>query len=358
MSKTKHSGLNILRIFVMLQIVYGHFMLYGGIKERMINEGGINNLIYYLFFFTSRCPVYILIALSGYFLIQKTDIVQYCKKKIINTWIVMLFYSFVISFIIVTAVLLYKGEAGIKPVAKNFISGVTPFLGNKWYYMTNYILVLAVAPIINVGLSKVSQKYYTIILAGGLFVLSAWPVLSGLSDLFSMNYIIDHLEGKSFLNFVYMYMLGGYIAKYGSEFKCPKILSAGIFVLSAVANTILVYMIPSYLEYAKFNDNFLSIIQCVCLILFFKNIKINSVIINKISKGNIGVYLITEHGAIRSYLWSKLNAELIWSENKFIIWINIFLIVVVVYLLSNIAEQIRALVSNKMHKVKTAGYKV
>lgn len=352
MSKAKHGGLNILRIFVMLQIVYGYFMLYGGIKERMISDGGINKLIYYLFFFTSRCPVYILIALSGYFLIQKTDIVQYCKKKIINTWMVMLFYSFVISFIIVTAVLLYKGEAGIKPVAKSFISGVTPFLGNKWYYMTNYILVLAVAPIINVGLSKISQKYYTIILAGGLLVLSIWPVLSGSSSLFSMNYIIDHLEGKSFLNFVYMYMLGGYIVKYGSEFKCPNILTAGIFVVSAVANTILVYLIPSYLQYAKFNDNFFSIIQCVCLILFFKNINVNSAIIDKISKGNIGVYLITEHGIIRSYLWSKLNAELIWQENKFVVWINIFLVVAAVYLISNMVEQIRALVSDKIKTVR------
>lgn len=343
----------------MLQIVYGHFMLYGGIKEKMINDGGINKLIYYLFFFTSRCPVYILIALSGYFIIQKTNAVQYCKRKIINTWKVMLFYSFVISFIIVAAISLYKGEvSGIKPIVKKLISGVTPLLGNKWYYMTNYILVLAVAPIINAGLSKMSQKYYTIILAGGLFVLSIWPVLSGSSNLFSMNYIIDHLEGKSFLNFVYMYMLGGYIAKYGSEFKCPSILTAGIFVLSAAANTILVYVIPSYLEYAKFNDNFFSIIQCVCLILFFKNINVNSAIINKISKGNIGVYLITEHGTIRSYLWSKLNVELIWQENKFIVWINIFLIVAAVYLLSNMLEQIRTFVSDKMHKIKPIRYKV
>ena len=63
----RESGIELLRIILMLQVVFLHICDYGEYSVYPPDKGGVDCLVYWIMMFMSRTTVYVYIALTGYF---------------------------------------------------------------------------------------------------------------------------------------------------------------------------------------------------------------------------------------------------------------------------------------------------
>ncbi|MDY4693990.1 MAG: acyltransferase family protein [Blautia sp.] len=204
MSGKRDSNIELLRIITMILIV-GHHYVFHGLYNSMIT-GGVTNLwsnggtgraIASLLYPGGRVGNYIFFMLSGYFLINRTESIKI--RKVIN---IVIFYGITLS--LVTGLL---GLMGILPegvrfsgIIKNSVIGLfTPITG-VWWFITAYILLMLLVPIINGYISKLTLKGYFVSLA------LIWLPSSVIDYMFNSPLIEIEMA-------VYFYMLGGFLRK-------------------------------------------------------------------------------------------------------------------------------------------------
>ena len=113
------------------------------------------------------------------------------------------------------------------------------------------------------------------------------------------------------------------------------------FISLGCIQLVLSTLIPSYSKVSWYNDNILSIMQCICLILFFKNLKFKSKTVNYISTYTLAIYIIHEHPLLRSYIWNHLfifNRQ--FFESGFF-YLKVPLICIIIFISCMITEFIR-----------------
>ncbi|MBQ1992433.1 MAG: acyltransferase, partial [Clostridia bacterium] len=73
--KERQSGIELLRIIAMLQIIYLHLYQYGGLRAGSANAGDLDRFATLFIWSFCRAPVDIFIMITGYFMITaKFDI--------------------------------------------------------------------------------------------------------------------------------------------------------------------------------------------------------------------------------------------------------------------------------------------
>ena len=86
-----------------------------------------------------------------------------------------------------------------------------------------------------------------------------------------------------------------------------------------------------------YNDNPLVVLQCICIFRTFERLDLSklpriSSVINYISAGNLGVYMIHEHPIIRYVIWSRLfstDSLTFYTEEHYLL--IFILIIILVY---------------------------
>lgn len=358
-NKKRESGIELLRIILMIQIVFLHISDYGGYKEAAMTIGGITKVIYLGMWLLCRCPVPLLILLTGYFMVDR----EITLKEMVGKWIsvhnTMWFYAISITLLCGVAVVFKVPLNGLPEMTKvECITAFFPFLNRTWFFMTNYLLVLFLAPFINIVLSRLDKKHYFTLVAGLFFLLTIWTSLTridGINEVISLKKVVVNESGKSLYMFLFLYILGGYIRMHIPEKRCEE--NSGKFSLGRVAdwkwliiflglwfiNVLSAGYVSWYKPIYGQSDNPIVILQCVTLVLFFRSVHIYSPIINRVSRNNIGVYLIHEHYIMRNIIWASfpfLKTEAFYENAAyiFIIWG----ICLVVYLVCNLIEDMRA----------------
>lgn len=141
-------------------------------------------------------------------------------------------------------------------------------------------------------------------------------------DVIGIQKIIYTEGGKSLYDFIYMYLLGAYMRRYHifkrheeeTKSKWDKpIIYLIAFIVFGLINVLLIYIYPdkNILTIAGYNDNPMVVLQCIVLFRFFeridlrKHVKVGKVI-NVISAGNLGIYMIHEHALIRNLIWKDI----------------------------------------------------
>lgn len=310
MKKKRESGIELLRIILMIQIVFLHISEYGGYAKMAMNLGGKTKFIYIAVWLLCRCPVPLLIVLTGYFMVGK----EYSWKQILPKWnrqhLSMWFYAIVItfgySFLQQRGIVICEEVGILTPEQKT--AAFFPFLNRTWFFMTNYLLVLFLAPFLNRCLNGLSRGDYTILVAGLFFVFTIWTSLTQIEPIrqvVSLKKIVVNESGKSLYMFLFLYILGGYVRQCIKNQSGVGILGFLCFGVLWGLNLYLVYHAEWYQPIWRNSDNPIVILQCVCLLLAFSNLHFSSGIINWISKNNMGVYLIHEHYIMRGIIWSS-----------------------------------------------------
>jgi hypothetical protein len=120
------------------------------------------------------------------------------------------------------------------------------------------------------------------------------------------NFTYFQDNGYSMYNFIFLYCLGAYIRKYDIPYKINYLNAC--FLSSLFLFLGLIFGIALHKNCINFFDySFIPVeLSSFFLFIYFKNIKLNSSLINKVAASVFGIYLITQHQFIRTFLYSEI----------------------------------------------------
>lgn len=300
----RESGIELLRIILMFQVVFLHICDYGKYSTNVQAIGGVQTLLYWLMMLCSRTPVYVYIVILGYFSVSSKsnqnfrDILPKVKKM----YLPMIFYSLLIPVVLWCA--------GVTDFSlTNLVKAFLPVLSRTWSFMSLYLVVILLSPFINKCINNISKRDFMILLGILFAILSVWNMLGNLDpidNVISVKKVVNTEGGKSLYGYLFMYLIGAFVKLHVKKYDKAKWRFLVAFFALAALNTVLVYVVKHYTSVVFYNDNPISVIQGVCLLLFFRDLKFKSRIVNHIALLNLGIYMIHEHPMIRDFIWNDL----------------------------------------------------
>ena len=315
--KDRDYSFDVLRIMAMFFIVVFHFFVHGVMHHHTTPEIGfalceMSSLPEIINFFLSEsCLVVVstgvnlFVMISGYFLITRTD---YRIHSLIRLWIRVFFYSVVISIAFYCL-----GKGSLADVLRSFF----PLITSQYWFIVVYFALMAVAPFLSKLANSISQAdYKTMLLALFLinFIVPFGRLLSG---------------GGHLLWFVFLYLLAGYIRLYPMEIKRirTKTVVIGMVIILCYISYAFIPVVKSgitgqtvstvYLVEPSYN----SLVFFLSVLIFcnFMNRSLSlgkySGLIRATSSSTLGVYLLTDHGLVRDWLWENLLECQLWMKS-------------------------------------------
>ncbi len=344
----RESGLELLRIICMLQIIFLHFGEHTGYRELASKMGGINSYISSFTYYLCRAPIYIFLMLTGYFLVKKVMTFQDVKRRILKVYAPMLFFSILIPIIFLGLNIVNLTDVN---VPKMFF----PFLSRTWYFLSGYILIIIFSPFLNKLIHAMDKKEFKTLLIIIALMLCGWRILANLepfNKFISTELIIINQGGKSLYDYIFMYLLGGYLSLYWKNSNKLEFKYLFIFIYCAIMQCILIKLHHPYSRVATYNDNIFAVIQAVCLILFFRNLKFKSKVINYISSYTLAIYIIHEHYLVRNFIWSKVFAIHSLAFFNYIYPLKIIGVCVIIFLGCMLIDFLRRILFAGVGKIK------
>lgn len=352
--KVRKSGIELLRIILMLQVIFLHVCTKG--KYSSFARGHLgewHELFYWCIWLMCRCPVYLYFIISGYFSVTSNKTLGDIKGKLIKTYSAMLFYSISLPLV---GWLFHWWKMTPKVVAMMFFPNIT----RVWYFMTLYLIVLFLSPYLNACLTKLTKRDYQALLAVLMVLLSILPMLTRFepfASVVNLEQIVSTDGGKSLYGMIFMYILGGYLRLYVKPHERAKLRYLGYFFLLLGINVALRYLVPGYRKTVGTFDNCFIILQCVCLLLYFRDLKFQSKWINHIAALNLGVYMVHEHLQFRWIIWNDIF-PVTQSKSFYMTWkypIKILLICLAIFTGCAFIEQIRLWIFAGVRRLRAKG---
>jgi len=289
----RDSNFELLRILAMLMIIASHYAVHGVGFENWISGNLVNRWLIAFFYAGGEIGVALFFMLSGYFLILKENV---SVKKVFLTTV---FYAWV-------SIILYLFRIGIHSfldIAHIARFMLIPVTSGNWWFVTVYVILVLIAPYINLFLRKLNKRQYILILCASWFFLYVLGAFYG---------VLFAALQKAFL----FYCIGAYFHLYQKTDR--KRLSYLLVILCSTIFTI----VFSYAFLKTYDHQVQSIKQeffricitgvcvpvcSVFLFLLFKNLNIGSKhIINEIASCKFGVYLLHDSPFNRGLIWESI----------------------------------------------------
>lgn len=268
------------------------------------------------------------VFVSGYFGIK------FKLKSLVSLFIQLLFYSTIIYGIILLL--------GTPFEFKDLIRAVFPVSSGLWWFMSSYIGLFFVAPLINSAVENISKNEFRLILIGLLFLNSF--------ACFIFNNASIGIAGSSTFNFIVIYSLARYISKYSIDFRRPFLIFSFCVFVCFIMNYLLGSILdrPILISY-RYANPFL-VLSSVSFFFIFKNYKLKqSRLINNLSKLALGVYLIHNHPYIMSKLHVLINyVTMLYIESPIVLFAIILLISLLVFVVCLSLDYFRMIICNPL----------
>ncbi|WP_252230183.1 acyltransferase [Clostridium sp. ZBS15] len=328
--KSRDSNFELFRIVLMIMVISIHYLLHGGVLKNLTPDD-TNYYIVNIIYSCIRVAVNCFVLISGYFGIK------FSIKKLIKFELQILFYSISI-FIIFT----YSGvmEFNIVELKKS----LTPMISREWWFITTYLLLYIISPYVNIVRDKLSKENYIKLLLIGLFFCIIAPT-------FRFNPLLTN-RGFSLYNFIFLYLIGGYIRKYYDKniSKYKFLFSYIIFSGLTFYYNLLINDIKNTVAYDY--DSIFIFGATISLTMFFKSVKLKSGIINSISPMVFGIYLIHDHEYVRKFIYTQIfNTNKYYTSN--LLLINAIKTIGCIFVVCLIIEFIRLKILAKLENIIT-----
>ena len=346
--KIRKSNFELMRIVSMFFIVLFHIIGHGNLLDE--NRYGNQTIFVFFKFIYLIIIVHVnsFVLLSGYFQSNK----EFKLNKLLSIVNSTIFYRVII--LIVFCVLGY-----LNITAVNILRSIFPIPVTEYWFMQCYLLLYMLSPFINKLIEKMDKKLYLKLLFLLFFILCIIPIIS--------NQQILKNDGFTIHNFVFLYLIGGYLRKYPvkenaifSNFskRAYQITLFLIIFFCVFLNFSLNYttnylqnISPFFSELFQgicnsqyFYNNPVTIIQVISYFLLFESFDFKSTIANKISKYVFGIYLIHDHREVREYIyvWLSIKTDKIINSYKFIIYI--FICAIIIFVTCFVIEFVRQMI--------------
>lgn len=297
-------GIDLLRIISMLMIVLLHTLKWSGMLSITL-QGTTNYKIAWLLEIGAYCAVNCYALITGYVSIES----DFKPIRIIQLWLQVVFYTLAITLFFK----LFTSEAvGLS----SFVRAAFPILKNEYWFFTAYFATFFFTPFLNKLVKNLTKSEYKKLIVLIIFLFTILPTLSLLDytnpsiDLFSLSF------GYSFIWLIALYLIGGYLKKFGLERK----LKNHFYLLGYMFTVLFLWFSKLFLEGLNtpylFKGEFISysspliLLMSVFLVVYFSNLKINNIfsqkLISLLSPAAFGVYIIHCQVYISEFITEKV----------------------------------------------------
>lgn len=277
----RESGIELLRIIAIIFIV-----LYHSVALPVMTDSYYESVLRTLAYQNGKLGVNIFIIISAYFMIDKHITI----KHILKIYLPALFYSLLFYFFSVQ-----KGLIAFD--FKQFVTFLFPIYFCKWWYVSCYLILMLLTPILNMFIKSLTKKKHLIICLSLIFfetILAYFKqILTG--EFFGIPYF------NELFIFIILYFIGSYIKLHSVDLN-----SFLLIIISLLLFVIFKIFLPLFglQDEALYMNSVGNMILSISLFLIFKKIKFKSKFINTISSTTYGIYLIHFHDIFRWFIWT------------------------------------------------------
>lgn len=353
MEKIRNSNFELLRIVSIFLIVLWHIIMHGNVIENCTNPA--IKILLEIIMFCMIVHVNSFILLSGYFQSKS----KFKLSKFIKLFLQVVFYSLGILLIAIKL-----GWIQNYTIVTFINNSLLSSLNNYWFikmYMVTYVF----SDYMNKFVDRLSRIEYKNFLVISFIMLSIVPYITGNTVVFN--------DGYSFMNFMFIYMIGAYLRKYPLKetyhFKNMSTNGYRVFLLFSFFSLAFInFLIHHFALETNGMSNIFSeistrigssniyystpfvIIQTILYFEFFKTLKIQNTFINKISACVFGIYLIHDNEIVRTHLYKILKIDTgLFSSYK--IFPKIIIVALIIFIVCLIVEYIRKAIAKKICKL-------
>jgi len=296
MNKNKNerqSNFEILRIFAMMIIILFHYVYNGGFNLET-SRFCLNKCVLRTLGFGGKLGVELFVLITGYFI---SDKIGGGIRRAVKFWLQVTFYGFL------TFVILYLEGYSLKMGL--ILKAVLPIPYNTWWFATSYFCLLVLSRYINHLIHSMNRNQHLSIIAVLIVIETVLP-----------TFMLSNMDSSPLSIFIMLYLIGAYIRIYSpAVLKRKTIGFVGAVMCMTICGTIIALDFlgqwnPVFSAHARhFMDlsSPLLLIASICIFSSFRNMDVGcSPLINRISAGTFGVYLIHEHELMRDLIWIRL----------------------------------------------------
>ena len=308
MNESKHNldrqtGPELLRIIAMLLIMFHHFALHGGIDYTTFS---INNAYLNIIEFGGKIGVNIFVIITGYFSCTS----KFSFKRIFKLLFAVEFYS--LTLMIVS---LFTGAQEFS--VRLFVKGFFPLLFDGYWFVTIYIILYVLLPILNAGIDKISRTHLAFVIC---FLLALYCIIPNTIEKLSILKPISDFEFSMVIWFITLYLIGAYFRKYSFLLIKHATISHILLLMSLFimfgATTMQLYLgadyggkiaklIRIFADYSTRSIMTLAISILLFCVFLSINFRGNRMFFH-ISKATFGVYLIHSNLLFHEYMWKNI----------------------------------------------------
>jgi len=291
MNRQRFQSIELLRIVLMFLIVVEHILGHGcDILNFIIGRvSTIDNLSWWECASYAPCVMAVdcFILISGYFGIRVTpQKILHLEIQAISTSLILLLIAFILGTVSVDLI----------------IKSCMPVMSNYWWFLSTYILLCVMSPMINSIIEKMSISALTMLLA----ILFLFNCIGGL-----IWGTVNTSNGYSIVNFIYIYILGRYI-KFNIDNRGHIALYTFCWVTISCILAVLLYigqdLGPRYNIRLLAYNNPLVIAAAFTFFMSFKSLTL-SMNFRPISKLTLGIYLFHDNCIIRPMIENYITFE-------------------------------------------------
>ena len=271
--KVRNSNLEALRILAMYMIVFIHANMYlghfcGG-KTWLLTNGIVNGIC--------NIGVTCFILISGYFGLN------FRLRKLLKMEAMMISFS-VIETILLCVFMPAKMQGAA--LLEQLVKTVCPFITRKYWFYSCYVCLFCFSGYINQFIEQLEKRAYQRLLAVSILLFSVFPTF------FYFEIIPDN--GKGLVQMVMIYLIGRYIHKYGVK-RITLAKEIGLFVvlwaINGISHEFPLEVGAIWHHFCK-DNSITNLIMAVILFSWFKEWKIQSGIINKMTKNIFAIFAL------------------------------------------------------------------
>ena len=316
----------LLRIIAMCMIIAMHYMTKGMKLPKLSEDLSIFNMFYWLLYAFCVVAVNTYVLISGYFLCSSEAGADNCKitegltksdgfniLKLLKLWLQVFIYS-----VFVPLVLGAFGIVGVRAFDLSVWQQIVfPLQYEHYWFATSYILLYAISPLLVAAVRNLDKKILKKVIVVLIITFCGFKSIN--------PYLIPwDRYGCDVLWFICLFLLAGYIGKYGIKYFSSLNVSLIIYILFSILTFLIAtasaFVVRSIgkLEYymdMTYSYNYITVlIASVALFYVFlkwneaENVKneghgvTNKVdkIINFVAARTFGVYLLHDNLVIRN----------------------------------------------------------
>ena len=301
--KKRNANIELLRLLSMIMVVFLHALGKGDLLPNLAKDGCVNGWIAWVLECLSISAVNIFMLISGYFLIKS----EFKLRRLLELVFEVMFFALG-SFAVC---LIFNINTGNEMNVYNTLFSVFPIHMDLYWFITSYIVIYMLQPILKAGVEHMSQKQF------GTMIIVLLVFESLFKTVLPVRLEEDEF-GYNVLWFLIVFLIGAYFRYYGFKHLTTTKKGAAAYF----GATILIFAETVALMFFTAKTGRLSEIEGISteynhLFVLLSAIGIFAAFINAkpmkesfakvicaLSPMSLGVYLVHENWSFR-YNWQK-----------------------------------------------------